>query len=328
MRMLMVISLVAVGLGLALVVREPAYARTRTPTPTARPTITATPSPSPCPTALAPEQVAQFSGERWLYAPGPYPPGPVRARIDGTVCSVSAYPPSCGQPPAGLQPPITIPSDPGPITGSYAINVLPASTKPGCGYEGAQVTFYFGDTQATKTATWHAGRSQEVDLTTLPAFAFFHGRFGFPDKAPAVATRQVHFYAFVNGNLCGREIRGVWMGESFYYVTVRSAEQQPGCGTEGAEVTFELADTQDNILGVAREKGIWHAWGEGNVGQELDLTMDPVGGITIGNVGDGSSQGSGTALWKELSLVMAAMGLGGFAAGVALRKRAESRPSA
>jgi hypothetical protein len=198
---------------------------------------------------------------------------------------------------------------------------LPASARPGCGYEGAQVTFYVGDTQATKTATWHAGRSQEVDLTTLPAFAFFQGGFGFPGKAPAVATEQVHIYGFVNGNLCGREIRGVWRGESSYYVTVYSAEQQPGCGTEGAEVTFKLADTRDNILGVAREKGIWRAWGEGNVGLELNLTMDPVSGIGLANVGDGGSQHRDVALWVELSLGLSALGLLGVATAAALRRR-------
>lgn len=44
--------------------------------------------------------------------------------------------------------------------------------------------------------------------------------------------------------------------------------------------------------------------------------------ISMGNVGMGESQHSGTALWREMSLVLAAIGLGGIAAGAALRKRA------
>jgi hypothetical protein len=201
---------------------------------------------------------------------------------------------------------------------------VPAEAKPGCGYEGAPVTFYVGTMQATATAVWHAGASQEVNLTAGPAFAFFRGELTFQsgiDESIGVSA-PVGMYAFIGDNVCGGETRGVWKRFP-YYVVVYSDEQQAGCGTEGARVTFTLRDRQGNIIGVAREKGVWHAWGVENVGQELDLTMDPVGGITIVNVGDGSSQGSGT-LWRELSLVLAAVGLGGFAAGAALRKRAES----
>ena len=320
MRMLMVISLIAVGFGLALVVREPAYARTRTPTPIARPTVTSTPTPTPWPTptpTLPPERVAKFSGEVWLDAFGGYgKAGRVTAKIGDTVCGEE--PSSCAAPPC-----IFVPASPPPHTRDYHLDVVPAEAKPGCGYEGAQVTFYVGTTQATATAVWHAGTWQEVNLTAGPPFAFFRGELAFPsglDESIGV-NRPVGMYAFIRDNVCGRETRGVWKGLQ-YSAIVYSNEQQAGCGTEGAQVTFTLCDGQGNIIGVAREKGVWHAWGDGNVGQELDLTMDPVGGITIGNVGDGSSQGSGAALWGELSLVLAAVGLGGIAAGAALRRRA------
>ena len=321
-------SLVALAcVGLAFVSNRGAQARTPTPTATRTATAsatappTATPQPTPCPpdTPTAdPAQVAQFSGEVWLYVPGPYPPGGVTAKIGDTVCSIPAYvPPTCGQPLS-----VSPPSDPGPITGSYAIDVLPASVKPNCGYEGAQVMFFVGDARATNTATWHAGRSQEVDLATLPAFAFFQGHFGFPGQAPTVTTEQVHMYAFVNGNLCGREARGLWGGESFYYVTVYSAEQQSGCGAEGVDVTFELADLQDNILGVAREKGVWHAWGEGNVGQNLDLTMDPPSAIQLASLGDGSSQRDESLPWPALAAVLGLGGVLTIAGSIAIRRRA------
>ena len=320
MRMFTLVSLVAVGLGWALLVREPAYARTRMPTPTATPTVASTPTPTPWPTptpTLPPERVAKFSGEVWLDAFGGYRKGGrVTAKIGDTVCGEE--PPSCAAPPC-----ILVPADPPPHTRDYHLDVVPAEAKPGCGYEGALVTFFVGGKQASQTAVWHAGTSQEVNLTTGPPFAFFRGELTFQsgiDESIGVSA-PVGMYAFIGDNVCGGETRGVWKRFP-YYVVVYSDEQQAGCGTEGARVTFKLRDRQGNIIAVAREKGVWHAWGDGNVGQELDLTMVPVGGITMGNVGTGGSRQNGTTLWAEMSLVLAAVGLGGFAAGAALRRRA------
>ena len=326
MRMFTLVSLVAVGLGLALVVREPAYARTRTrtPTPTATPTVnsTATPTPWPTPTpTLPPGQVAKFSGLVWLdvfrgYGKG----GGVTAKIGDTVCGEE--PSSCAAPPC-----IFVPADPPPLTKGYHLDIVPAAVKPGCGYEGAPVTFFVGGKQANQTAVWHANTSQEVNLWTGPAFAYFYGRVAFPPglNRSIGLDRPIGMNAYVDDRLCGDEKRGVWKRFP-YYVVVSSDEQQPGCGVEGAQITFKLRDGQGNIIGVARERGTWHAWGNGNVGQELNLTMDPVDDITLGNLGDGRSQAD-KDLWWSLPVVLATLGLGGFAAGIALRKRARSRSS-
>ena len=83
-----------------------------------------------------------------------------------------------------------------------------------------------------------------------------------PDGTPVLAL--------VNDNLCGESSRepgqkGTWTvdkdvadlgmhsGDSIYIVDVASDSQTPGCGTEGAIVTFQVAGQP------AHEKGLWKA---------------------------------------------------------------------
>ena len=83
-----------------------------------------------------------------------------------------------------------------------------------------------------------------------------------PDGTPVLAL--------VNGTLCGESSRepgekGTWTldrdvadlgmhtGDSIYIVDVASDSQTPGCGTEGAVVTFQVAGQPTH------EKGLWKA---------------------------------------------------------------------
>jgi hypothetical protein len=76
--------------------------------------------------------------------------------------------------------------------------------------------------------------------------------------------------ALVNGNVCGKSSRepgqeGTWTldedvadlglhaGDSIYIIDVVSDSQTPGCGTEGAIVTFQVADR------AAHQQGSWKA---------------------------------------------------------------------
>ena len=109
-----------------------------------------------------------------------------------------------------------------------------------------------------------------------------------------------------------------------YYreLNVYSQEQRVGCGTEGAEVTFKLVDGQGNTLATAEQKGIWHAWdGMRDTSQILNLTLVTPGGIRIGNVGTGDSQGSGGTPTGVVALGLALAGVATVAAGATLRKR-------
>lgn len=58
---------------------------------------------------------------------------------------------------------------------SYRLDVFLASVRPGCGYEGATISFFVGDERADQTAVWHAGSSQELNLTAGPRPALFRG---------------------------------------------------------------------------------------------------------------------------------------------------------
>jgi len=83
-----------------------------------------------------------------------------------------------------------------------------------------------------------------------------------PDGTPVLAL--------INGKLCGESSRepgqkgtwtvdqdiadlGIHAGDSIYIVDVASDSQTPGCGTEGAIVTFQVAGQ------CAGEKGLWKA---------------------------------------------------------------------
>jgi hypothetical protein len=312
-------TIVAVTVTLSLIVTAllaASVAFARTPTPTATPTATPWPSPTLGPTTtptLPPGQVARFSGQVWEDAFGGYwSAGDVTAKIGDIVCGREAR--YC-EPPCVSH----FPVDPPPVTLTYQMDVFPAELKQGCGYEGAPVTFFVGDSQAKQTAVWHAGTSQEVNLSMDPPAAYFYGN----AMIPAAISLPVGYHypevnAYVNGNLCGRDTGFVW-SELDYDVIVKSAEEQPGCGVEGAPITFKLRDDRENIIGVAREKGVWHAWGEGNTGQELNLTMDPAG-IALANVGDGSSGDRDTKPWIALPLSLAALGLLGIATAAVLQR--------
>ncbi len=296
MRILMVISLIAVGLGLALVVREPAYARTRTPTPTATPTVTSTPTP-------VPPRPAAFHVKPWVNGRDDTARN-VTAKIGGTLCATGqpSFPTGVGARPL------------------FQLTVPAEEVLPGCGREGAVVTFFVNGQQAPQTAIWHSGISQHFSVIIGPPFARFSGvaytnmRLGNEAIVP-----------YVGDESCGDKAPSHWIGIGPYYsygAVVYSNEQQAGCGSEGAQVIFKLLDAQGNVIAVANEKGTWHAWDGVSDLQHLDLTFGPAGGITVGGVGTGGSQGSGAALWRELSLVLAAMGLGGIAAGFAVQRRA------
>jgi hypothetical protein len=111
---------------------------------------------------------------------------------------------------------------------------------------------------------------------------------------------------------------------------VYSAEQQAGCGTEGAQVTFKLLDAQGNVIAVANEKATWHAWDAvfEHI-QRLDLTFGPAAVITMPGTGMGDALRSATSAFATLVVALSGIGLVGVATGAALdlmlRRQATTR---
>ncbi len=268
-------------------------ASARTPTPTATPT--------PAPPAIAtpvPPQPAVFGGVVWVNA-HPVADRDVTAKIGDTVCATLKAP--LATPPGGGAP-------------TYGVAVPPENVLPGCGREGATVTFFVGDQQAAQTVEWHAGEDMRVDLTVGPPFARFDGV-----VRPARITDRRPVVPYVNTVGCGYSfINDTGDG---YTSIVYSSGQQAGCGLEGSLVTFKLLDAQGNVVAVANEKGTWHAWDGVSDPQRLDLTFGPATVITMPGTGTGDGSRHAGSAWALLGFV----GLAGAVLGLALRKRAMTR---
>ena len=291
---------------LCLVVLGSRAAYAATPTPTATSTVTATPAATPTP---SPQQMARFHGEPWVDAR--VSKADITAKIGNVVCGTG-----------GMIPMADVPL-------AYQVSVVSDQIKPGCGREGAVVTFLIGDRQASQTAVWHVGADTLLNLVAGPPFSLISGSTSLTcTEIERLAPRLV---PFIDGTACGQErpsdvLSAPCRGElSGYAAVVFSAEQQAGCGVEGAEVTFKLLDAQGNVIAVAKEKGVWHAWDGVSSPQQLNLTFAPVGGIRMGNVGTGGGGRQTGSPWSALAAVLSGAGLIGIAAAAALRKRTATR---
>ena len=175
-----------------------------------------------------------------------------------------------------------------------------------------------------RTGVWHAGSRQFMTFVAGHPFARFGGRLSVDMK-----LYDKTFMPYIGDEPCGpgedARFFGAFQASAAittvpYGADVYSNEQQAGCGVEGAQVMFKLLDAQGNVIAVAQEKGTWHVYDGVEGFQDLDLTMVPVGGITLGNVGSGPGAGTEMAPW--VGLAPAALGLSGIATGAMLRKRA------
>ena len=285
--------------GLMLIVAGQGAAHARTPTPTVTPTTTATPAPTPIAGTLSPD-LAYFSITLWVDAQqsGQH----VVAEIGDVVCG------------GETQEPI-MPVDSGTI--SHSVVVKSDAAIPGCGKPGATITFSVDGRKAARTAQWLSGQYQFLTLLVGPPFM----RFGGDVTAPQLTGSEL-LAPYVGDKRCGAGF-DIWLGLGpvfGYVVEVYPQELRPGCGVEGAQVTFKLLDADGNVVAVAAETGTWHAWDvTAPTMEHLDLTMAPASGIRLGSMGTGDASGGNG--WPAAA-VLALAGLTALGAGAALRKRA------
>lgn len=267
---------------LALLVVDAAHAQTPTPTSVLTPTATSVP--------LEP---ALFIVVPWVNGQNTAH-GNVTARIGETLCATGV--------------PLVLP---GGSRVDYSLSVPSQEAVPGCGYEGAVVTFFVDGRQAPQTAIWRSGGagdpSRIINAIIGPPFAHF---ITISEEAEFEPGRSL--VPYIGGKACG------------YGGVVYSNELEPGCGVEGAEVTFKLLDAQGNVVAVAKEKGTWHAWDGMSDPQLLNLTFEPAGGITMPGTGTGDEAGR-AASWGHLAVALASVGMAGGIAAAAFRRRAMTR---
>ena len=297
------VALLFLCAGLTLLAVQTADARTPTPTSTATPTATATSRATATP---SPQQLARFHGEEWVDAQ--IAGDTITAKIGDVVCGTGG----------------PIPMADVPIT--YQIDVVSEEIKPGCGREGAHLTFLIGDRQATQMATWHSGGDTALNLIAGPPFALFAGNTSL--RCDERFERQI--LPFIGDVVCGQGKRNEILappctGQLVGYTDiVFSAQQKPGCGVEGSQITFKLLDLQGNVVAIAKEKGTWHAWDGVSDPQQLNLTFTAGGGIKMPSTGTGDAycnEGS----WGRTAILLGFVGLTGAALGFALRRRAMRR---
>ncbi|MGD0114467.1 MAG: hypothetical protein ABSC13_00485 [Dehalococcoidia bacterium] len=300
-----------------------ALARTPTPTATASPTPTSTPS-SPGAIALSPD-IEYFTINLWVNGNQDWQ-SQIVAKIGGVVCGTEAQSPG-SFPDSGVV--------------EHVVQVKSDALIPGCGKPGASITFLVNGRPADRIAEWSDAKGQEVpvssgpvwsggsfDLLTLlvgPSFARVWG-----DADLQLKTGDEKIIPYIGETACGY-LETPWMGEAppyGYTVAVYSRELQPGCGYEGATITFKEFDTTGKVLlGTSAQTAIWHAWdGTGDSMRRADLTFTAAATINIGGMGDGSSRAGGAPF--DIALGLAVAGVAALAAGAALRKRASQRDRA
>ena len=294
-------------------------AAARTPTPTA--TMSPLPSPTPSPTAtptIPPDQIAVFRAHTWVDAH--LVGAPIVAKIGDTDCGQSV--------------PVAIVCDPiscGPV---QDVPVVSNQVKPGCGFDGAKISFLVAGKPALPTVTWHAGRGPFLELVAGYPFASFGGTFSWPGQLPWLDRNDSEtasvLIPYIGDKACGYNdiLTGEWgttgwIRNAYHYSLIAySNEQRVGCGYEGAPITFKLVDAQGNILATAGQKGVWHAWdGTPATFESLNLTLVTPSGIRVGSVGTGDSRESGGTRAGVVALGLALAGLATLATGATLRKR-------
>jgi hypothetical protein len=272
---LSIIAFAGIGGGIA-------NARTPTPTRTSVPTATSTP---------APPEPAEFDIFPWINAENTA--REVIADIGGTLCAtgVALVPPS--SPPGGRS------------RVSHYLSVPSEQVRPGCGYEGAVVTFSINGMQAPQTGIWHSGGMPQMITAIIgPPFTRFSI---WSVQAERVLRAGGSAVPYIGSTACGNE-------EVAY-----SNEQEAGCGVEGSQIRFKLLDSQGNFIAVADQTVTWHAWDGVSYPQRLDLTFS-----SLPNTGTGEEVGV-RVIGSRLA---ALLGMAGFAAatlGFGLRRRAVTR---
>jgi hypothetical protein len=227
----------------------------------------------------------------------------VTAKIGGTVCGTA-------------RPPFITPTDGGAPT--YGLSVSSAEALPGCGREGGVITFFVGDEQVPQTAIWHAGEFEGLGLIIGSPFARFSGGISVNrDRLPAGDT----IVPYIGNASCGYTMVAP-TGDGYGGVAF-SDLQQGDCGVEGSKVTFKLLDAQGNVVAVANQTGVWHAWDGVSELQQLNLIFGPTG-ITLGNTGTGDGSDGGSP-WSRLAIMLGLVGFAGVAGGFGFRRRAMRR---
>jgi len=278
--------------------------RASTPARASNPRMPLTPYPTPAPT-LDPKEVFTVVGGCWLDAKPCDSRLTMTAKIGDTVCATASARPNYG--PTVTEAPY------------FGLAVPSNEIEPGCGFEGAVVTFFAGDQEAAQTAAWHGGttRQEDMNFTVGPPFAHFIGNLDRDSLQGNLPSLRI--LPSVGETQCGVASIAGWGTQ--YEAEIPSAEQSPGCGTEGAEVTFKLVDGQGNVVSTASQTGVWHKWDGIWPGQSLDLTFSATTGMSSPNVGTSDGARHDVIQLTPLAAVVCAAGVVAIVASLALRRR-------
>jgi hypothetical protein len=137
-------------------------------------------------------------------------------------------------------------SEPPEVVGTYSLVIASDAMKSGCGVRGSQVIVFIDDQRVNRDFTWAPGDNQ-VPLVVGPDFARYYGHLVL-DAGLAPAMRVV---PYLNGIACGTQFMGGELYTPFdwwYELTVYPDALQPGCGYDGAEISFMLEiDGQSSV---------------------------------------------------------------------------------
>jgi hypothetical protein len=164
----------------------------------------------------------------------------------------------------GIRPPDQLPS-------TFEISVASDLLNPGCGVPGSVIRFMVNGREANETAIWLANTRSTTDLVVGPPFAYFFGYVNLPTGEPD-SRPQTSVEAFIGGVLCGSAHNLAYPGE---ILVVLPAVMRPGCGVDGALITFRVNGLP------TKETAVWKPG-------EQTITVTPVASsISPAAAGDG-----------------------------------------
>lgn len=130
----------------------------------------------------------------------------------------------------------------------YSVEVPSEADLPGCGTEGAEVTFTIDGEPAKPTGVWKAGQTQKLDIWSGEDFAAFSGKLLLDGQPLPTTSDSALLEAFIGATRCGSHTASLVQHPlpepveqpAYHNLIVLPETLRAGCGKPGDTITFTV----------------------------------------------------------------------------------------